>query len=44
MIRNDKLMLVANMEDIYSNIHQKITSKGDQFNTARIDISVEKYA
>ena len=32
------------MEQIFSNIRQKLTSKGDQFKTARIDKSIEKYA
>ena len=44
MIRNDELQSNENMEHIRSSIRQKLTSKGDQFRTARIDKSVEKYA
>ena len=44
MIQNDQLASFANIEDICIKIRQTITSKGDQFNTARIDSSIEKYA
>ena len=37
-------MSIINVEQIRSNIRQKLTSKGDQFKTARIDKSIEKYA
>ena len=44
IIRNEKLESNKNMGHVRSSIRRKLTSKGDQFNTARIDKSVEKYA
>ena len=44
IIRNEKLESNKNMGHVRSSIRRKLTSKGDQFNTARIDKSVENYA
>ena len=40
MMRNNQFASITNIEDICYKIRQKITSKGDQFNTARIDSSI----